>query len=289
MTYISDVNPATPSGQDLVLNGDNEIRALKTDLKNTLGGLNGPVYKDATSSGTGGSTPLDAATMSSWETRIKQLESSVGGGNSEGSTVIPTGSIVIWHGPSNTIPLGWKVCDGTTYQYTDGNGQQQSITTPDLRGRFPMGPDWSTTTQGTTGGLRYTNNEQNRGTEPVSGHTHTTTTAAYALKLTEIPRHNHALFTTQTTQGDAGRAPNFERVAYFGDNVGNNRSYRIQPSTTGSGSGLSWDTGGNPTTTATEPHTHGSTTSSTAGSHNHQFNATQPFVALYFICYIPTS
>lgn len=40
--------------------------------------------------------------------------------------VVPTGAIVMWAGPINQIPIGWKLCDGT-------NG------TPDLRGRFIVG------------------------------------------------------------------------------------------------------------------------------------------------------
>ena len=285
---ISDINESTPSGQDLVLNGDNEIRQLKSDVKSTLGGLNAPVYQDATSGGTGGSTLLSSQTMSSWEARIKQLEGAVGGGDPEGSTVIPTGSIIIWHGPANTIPLGWRVCDGTTYQYTDGNGQQQSITTPDLRGRFPMGPDWDSTTQGQTGGLRYTANEQVRDTSAVAGHTHVTSTQPHALKLSEIPGHGHGMFTTQTTQGDSGVPSGFARLAYFGDNVGSNRSYKMQASNLTTGVGVTSLVGGDPAgSTTAGAHIHGKATSETGDSHNHQFNATQPFVALYFLCYIP--
>jgi len=277
MTYISDINTGTPSGQDLVLNGDNEIRALKTDVVNTLGGLDGPVYEDATTSGTGGSTPVTAATMSSWESRINALE---GVASSPEGTSVPVGGIMIWHGPGNTIPAGWKVCDGTTYQYTDSNQQVQSITTPDLRGRFPMGPDWDTTVQGDTGGLRYTDNEQNRLNDAAGGHTHSATSGAHALTTSEMPLHGHSMFSGNTTNGDSP-PPNFtETVAYFGDNVGNNRSYKIQKGNNSSAVGATYPAGSG------AAHTHPGGTTSQAGAHQHSFNATQPFVALYFICYV---
>lgn len=44
-----------------------------------------------------------------------------GGGN-----IIPSGSILLWHGSIASIPTGWVLCDGTH-------------STPDLRGRFIVG------------------------------------------------------------------------------------------------------------------------------------------------------
>jgi hypothetical protein len=49
---------------------------------------------------------------------------------------MPRNSIVIWSGPSNQIPNGWLLCDGTN-------------DTPDLRSRFIMG---ATNSTGQTGG-----------------------------------------------------------------------------------------------------------------------------------------
>ncbi|UJR06572.1 hypothetical protein I4U23_010856 [Adineta vaga] len=44
----------------------------------------------------------------------------------EPSNIIPSGSIILWNGTENAIPLGWEICDGT-------NG------TPDLRDKFVIG------------------------------------------------------------------------------------------------------------------------------------------------------
>lgn len=44
----------------------------------------------------------------------------------EGNGTIPIGGIILWHGSSGSIPLGWALCDG-------------SKSTPDLRNRFVVG------------------------------------------------------------------------------------------------------------------------------------------------------
>lgn len=49
---------------------------------------------------------------------------------------IPIGGIIMWSGGSPTLPTGWNLCDGGTY-----NGQL----TPDLRGRFILGTTYSAT------------------------------------------------------------------------------------------------------------------------------------------------
>jgi len=53
---------------------------------------------------------------------------------------LPTGVIVMWSGPLDTIPAGWLLCDGQ-----DG--------TPDLRNRFVLGVG-AAEYQGSTGGSR---------------------------------------------------------------------------------------------------------------------------------------
>jgi len=49
---------------------------------------------------------------------------------------LPIGTITLWYGAVETIPLGWAICDGQEAQRSDGIG---SIVTPDLRGRAPVG------------------------------------------------------------------------------------------------------------------------------------------------------
>lgn len=68
------------------------------------------------------------------------------------NTHVPIGFIVIWSGTRGTgdvnIPIGWKVCDGSTYTRSDGNG---SIDTPNLIGKFVKGPINTTPGQGSVG------------------------------------------------------------------------------------------------------------------------------------------
>jgi hypothetical protein len=49
---------------------------------------------------------------------------------------IPIGAIMIWSGATTAIPNHWKLCNGTPYTRTDGNG---TITSPDLRDLFVQG------------------------------------------------------------------------------------------------------------------------------------------------------
>lgn len=48
------------------------------------------------------------------------------------NALVPTGGIIMWSGDPANIPAGWALCDGKTYN---------SLTTPDLRGRFIVGYD----------------------------------------------------------------------------------------------------------------------------------------------------
>lgn len=102
------------------------------------------------------------ATVKYVDDEIKKLQ--IGG--------IPVGLISLWSGNTNTLPDGWALCDGQTY-----NGTK----TPDLRGRFVVGynaSDADYDTIGKTGGEK----------------THT-------LTIDEMPSHNHYL--KRDKDGDA--------------------------------------------------------------------------------------
>jgi microcystin-dependent protein len=75
---------------------------------------------------------------------------------------IPCGTIIMWHGRMEDIPVGWVVCDGT-------NG------TPDLRGRFILG-------SGQGAGLTLRNPQQ-----PTGGR------ESVALGVNQLPRHSHSI------------------------------------------------------------------------------------------------
>lgn len=279
---ISDIDPSTPTGQDLVLNGDNQIRALKNDIKSTLGGLNAPVYEDADSAGAGGATLLSAATMSSWEARIAALESL---SSSPSGTSVPVGGILIWHGASNTIPTGWKVCNGTTYQYTLPGGGTAQITTPDLRGRFICGPDAA---DGPVQGFGRTPNWDNIGFGPqvlqktgfAGTHTHTVSTNNHTLQPADIPAHAHAMFVNSQV-GAVDRVGFLEYAAVALSGAGD-ASYDMS-AVSGNPAPTLGSTGA---TGSGNAHNHGTSTSSSTGSHEHDIDVAPPYLSLYYIMYV---
>ena len=82
-------------------------------------------------------------------------------------STVPIGAIIMWSGTA--VPDGWALCDGTSYNRSDGSGQ---IRTPDLRGRFIVG-----TGQGD--GLSNRPLGQSGGSE------------AHRLTVAELPPHSH--------------------------------------------------------------------------------------------------
>ena len=289
MTYISDINPSTPSGQDLVLNGDNEIRALKTDIKNTIGGLDAPVYEDAGSDGTGGSTPLKATTISSWEARIAALEAQA---SSPSGTSVPVGGIMVWHGALGTIPTGWKQCNGARYEYTLPAGGKAQIVTPDLRGRTIFAPG---ATDGPTQGQGLAPYWINIGFGPAlsantgssGAHTHTTTTPGHALTNDQIASHSHGMFADETPSvsgSDPGKVGFLQYATNGLTNPNGGNAYRIQPS---SGGGTSPATVGVVSASGKNlAHTHPNSTSSSNGAHTHAYSVTPSYLCLYYIMYV---
>jgi len=82
--------------------------------------------------------------------------------------LVPKGIITAWFGYSTNIPKGWAVCDGGTYQNSNGSG---TSTTPDLKGRFIV-------SVGNNGSSNYSAHDTG-GEDKVS------------LKISEIPNHSH--------------------------------------------------------------------------------------------------
>lgn len=277
MTYISDINTATPSGDDLLLNGDDQIRALKADLKNTLGGLNGPVKQDADTSGAGGSTLVTAATMSSWEARIKALEQGGGGGTAPATGSIPVGGIMVWYGDAGTIPTGWKQCNGASYRYTPVGGGSATIQTPDLRGRAVIGPG---ATNGPVWNQSSSFNWSASGFGPAifnvsdsqGAHTHTTSTPGQALTTAQMPSHFHAILDDADAGSDVTNL--FQSVSRTGS------TYTMRAGDAAATLGATGTSGSGAT------HTHPNATSGSSGAHTHQVQTAPPYLGLYHIMYV---
>ena len=118
---------ATASNLAVRITGDNKMGVNNAAPGATLhvgGTLSTTTIIDNTgSSGTVGQVlTAGAGGQVAWQTEV------TGG--------IPIGGIIMWSGGSPTLPTGWNLCDGGTY-----NGQL----TPDLRGRFILGTTYSAT------------------------------------------------------------------------------------------------------------------------------------------------
>lgn len=91
-------------------------------------------------------------------------------------TEIPTGSIILWSGAANAIPVGWLLCDGT-------NG------TPDLRNRFIVGAGDTYAVGAAAGTTEHTHIGE---LEAAGEHTHTGTVEDHILTEAQIPSHRHS-------------------------------------------------------------------------------------------------
>lgn len=97
--------------------------------------------------------------------------------------LIPSGIISMWSGATNSIPIGWALCNGD-------NG------TPDLRNKFVVGAG-SSYEVGATGGATSAS---------VSGNTGATT-----LTVAQIPSHNHNVEVIGTSESGG---TNGSRITY---------------------------------------------------------------------------
>ena len=150
--------------------------------------------------------------------------------------LVPVGGIILWSGNSASVPAGWVICDG-------------SNETPDLSGRFVLGPS-NDYAQGSTGG------SITHETGSAGAHTHNGSTGEHSLTVEEIPPHSHGFSETQGS----------EPVVF---DTGDNRSINTSPlqsqtASAGGGGGHSHDI-------------------SSDGNHTHSVTELPPYVALYYI------
>ena len=89
---------------------------------------------------------------------------------------IPQGGIIMWSGAVQSLPSGWNLCNGQTYN---------SVVTPDLRNKFIVASNNTTGTPTTTisGSAVSTGGNTN--------HDHFGSTQAHSLTTGQIPAHTH--------------------------------------------------------------------------------------------------
>lgn len=121
-TYIQSLASSNPPAGDPVSQAADHIRLIKSVLLSTFPYLTGPVA-------------------------VTNTQLSLG--------VAPTGVIHLWGGSVASVPVGYGLCDGSTYARSDGSG---SITTPDLRNRFVMGSGGTYAPFTTGGSIQHSHN-----------------------------------------------------------------------------------------------------------------------------------
>ena len=138
-TYVSSITTTTDAliGNETVLQG--QISANSTTLY--ISYRDGDSFTPNLFKVTADSVPLDlpdgttAVTqpLSDASTKLANTEFvnlSINSVNSQVNGLIQPGFIILWYGSYSTIPAGWKICDGGTYN---------NYTTPNLKDRFVVG------------------------------------------------------------------------------------------------------------------------------------------------------
>lgn len=249
MVDIVDLDPNTPTGQDLVSRGDDEIVRIKQALAQDFGGIDGPVFEDADVNGLNGTTLMTAAVLSSFNARIEQNADDLA--NFDPYIV---GQIILWSGSIGSIPAGWALCDGTI---------QNSVQTPDLRDVFIRGAGGAFA-PGDEGG------SDTGSTASAGDHNHSVTVQGTALTPAQLPNLDANL----RIQSDA-IANNQSDAHNQSGHVAGGRAVANQPE-----SAPVTTTGLNGAT-----HTH-SASSGNAGAHTHTYATVPPYYALAYIMYV---
>lgn len=224
------------------------------------GGLEGDVRGNVTGNLTGDTTgkhkgSVDASgadfTVDDGDIKLAFLEEKIL------QRLCPIGAILIWSGAANAIPVGWKLCNGTS-------------NTPDLRDRFVVGAG-KTLAVGDTGGDDPL--QPSITVESGGAHSHTGSLEETVLTLAQIPSHNH---------GNGVNDQNTDIMPY-----GLKPSLPTRNDIAGASHGTVQTQGLTDSVGGGEGHTHGFSLEE-GGSHSHtatieEFEAVPPYYAL---CYI---
>ncbi len=201
------------------------------------------------------------------------------------NSYIPFGGIIMWNGNTNSVPMGWLLCNGQEVPYSN-----PSIFTPNLQDRFIIGAGSTYTTGSSAGSTTITvanlPAHSHTGTVNSSGsHAHTMTTG------TASANHRHNTFADASSSDTTVR--NFAtRVG----NAGADSKYAITYTDgVDANTALTSDGGANHThsgTTDGVDNTNPTTAAATGGNHTHTFTTNntgsgsaylQPYYALAYI------
>jgi hypothetical protein len=118
-------------------------------------------------------TIADASSATNYNFLVQQNNSVVKQVN---AAPIPQGGIIMWSGAVQSLPSGWNLCNGSTYN---------SVVTPDLRNKFIVASNNTSGTPTTTisGSAVSTGGNTN--------HDHFGSTQAHTLTQAQIPSHTH--------------------------------------------------------------------------------------------------
>ena len=118
-------------------------------------------------------TITDASSATNYNFLVQQNNSVVKQVN---AAPIPQGGIIMWSGAVQSLPSGWNLCNGSTYN---------SVVTPDLRNKFIVASNNTTGTPTTTisGSAVSTGGNTN--------HDHFGSTQAHTLTTSQMPDHTH--------------------------------------------------------------------------------------------------
>jgi len=166
---IAGLDENVPSDTAFAGLGDDEIRALKSALKNCFPNLEAVIEAGA---GNGGA---NAAQFTQLFDDVATLLAGAGAGT------IPVGGVIAYHGAVNAIPTGFALCDGT-------NG------TPNLSDRFIYGETnsaYDSTVSPTVGGVTGSGT-----TGPSSVTSASISIPDHIITTDNLPEHRHKIFSS---------------------------------------------------------------------------------------------
>lgn len=142
------------------------------------------------------------------------------------NALVPVGTIAAYAGV--TAPTGWLLCDGTSTTGYTSLAALVGATTPDMRGRFPIGDNASLTLLGTGGSLTITANN-------LPAHSHPNTATASTSVSVSDPGHSHTIDTFNVGVGGTAMGspePGYAESAGDEPNVVNSNTTGITASAT---------------------------------------------------------